>query len=64
MRDIEVIAILGGGPAGAMAATTLAADGRKVVLVDEKLVWEKPCGGGVTQRGDHGMPGAVGCSEP
>ena len=50
MRDIDVIAILGGGPAGAMAATTLAAAGRRVVLVDEKLVWEKPCGGGVTQK--------------
>lgn len=50
MRDIEVIAILGGGPAGAMAAATLAAAGRRVVLVDEKLVWEKPCGGGVSQK--------------
>ncbi len=50
MRKAEVIAVLGGGPAGAMAAATLAAAGRKVILVDEKLVWEKPCGGGVTQK--------------
>jgi geranylgeranyl reductase family protein len=45
-----VIAIIGAGPAGAFAAEVLARAGRKVVLVDEKLVWEKPCGGGITQK--------------
>ena len=50
MRKEEVIAVLGGGPAGAMAAATLAAAGSRVVLVDEKLAWEKPCGGGVTHK--------------
>jgi flavin-dependent dehydrogenase len=44
------IAIVGGGPAGAMAASLLAAGGRDVVLFDEKLAWEKPCGGGVTHK--------------
>ena len=44
----EPIAIVGGGPAGALAGALLAAGGRKVLLFDEKLAWEKPCGGGLT----------------
>ncbi len=44
------IAIVGGGPAGAYAAATLASAGRRVVLFDEKLAWEKPCGGGLTHK--------------
>ncbi|MFY9903691.1 MAG: NAD(P)-binding protein [Terriglobales bacterium] len=44
------IAIVGGGPAGALAAALLGAEGRDVLLFDEKLAWEKPCGGGVTHR--------------
>jgi flavin-dependent dehydrogenase len=44
------IAIVGGGPAGALAAALLAAGGRDVRLFDEKLAWEKPCGGGLTHR--------------
>ncbi len=44
------IAIVGGGPAGAFAAANLAAAGRSVVLFDEKLAWEKPCGGGLTDK--------------
>jgi flavin-dependent dehydrogenase len=44
------IAIIGGGPAGAMAAAMLAHAGRTVVLFDEKLAWEKPCGGGLTHK--------------
>lgn len=46
----DPIAIVGGGPAGAMAAAKLAAGGRKVILFDEKLAWEKPCGGGITHK--------------
>ena len=42
--------MIGGGPAGAMAAAQLAAAGSQVVLIDEKLAWEKPCGGGLTQK--------------
>jgi len=45
MRTQIPIAIVGGGPAGAFAASLLAARGHKVVLFDEKLAWEKPCGG-------------------
>jgi geranylgeranyl reductase family protein len=44
------VAILGGGPAGAFAAERLAAAGLKVSLFDEKLAWEKPCGGGLTYK--------------
>src|SRR6185437_13416026 len=44
------IAIVGGGPAGAFAAAELARAGRDVLLFDEKLAWEKPCGGGLTPK--------------
>jgi geranylgeranyl reductase family protein len=44
------VAILGGGPAGAFAAEQLASAGMKVQVFDEKLAWEKPCGGGLTYK--------------
>jgi geranylgeranyl reductase family protein len=44
------VAVLGGGPAGAFAAEQLASAGMRVLLVDEKLAWEKPCGGGLTYK--------------
>ncbi|MCL6546384.1 MAG: NAD(P)/FAD-dependent oxidoreductase [Bryobacteraceae bacterium] len=44
------VAVLGGGPAGAMAAERLAAGGLDTILFDEKLAWEKPCGGGLTYK--------------
>src|SRR6266850_3989816 len=50
MNDQLPIAIVGGGPAGALAGELLAAGGRKVLLFDEKLAWEKPCGGGLTHK--------------
>jgi flavin-dependent dehydrogenase len=50
MNETLPIAIIGGGPAGALAGSLLAAAGREVVLFDEKLAWEKPCGGGVTHK--------------
>lgn len=42
------VAVLGGGPSGAMAAEHLADAGLETLLFDEKAAWEKPCGGGVT----------------
>lgn len=44
------IAIIGGGPSGALTAEVLARGGRSVLLLDEKMAWEKPCGGGVTHK--------------
>jgi flavin-dependent dehydrogenase len=50
MRQQLPIAIVGGGPAGALAGAQLATGGRDVLLFDEKLAWEKPCGGGITYK--------------
>jgi geranylgeranyl reductase family protein len=47
---MKTVAILGGGPAGAFAAEQLASAGLQVSLFDEKLAWEKPCGGGLTYK--------------
>ena len=47
---MKQVAILGGGPAGAFAAEQLASAGLRVQLFDEKLAWEKPCGGGLTYK--------------
>ncbi len=44
------IAIIGGGPAGSSAAALLSHGSHKVTLLDEKLAWEKPCGGGITDK--------------
>lgn len=45
---MKTVAVLGGGPAGAVAAHNLASAGVRTILLDEKLAWEKPCGGGIT----------------
>lgn len=50
LPDSKPIAIVGGGPAGALAAATMAGAGKEVVVFDEKLAWEKPCGGGITYK--------------
>ena len=47
---MKQVAVLGGGPAGAFAAAQVAAAGMSAVLFDEKLAWEKPCGGGLTYK--------------
>ncbi len=44
------VAILGGGPSGAFAAERLASAGVSTIVFDEKLAWEKPCGGGLTWK--------------
>jgi len=44
------IAVLGGGPAGSFAAELIAGAGYPVAVYDEKLAWEKPCGGGLTAK--------------
>jgi geranylgeranyl reductase family protein len=47
---MKTVAVLGGGPAGSFAAARLASAGLKVSVFDEKLAWEKPCGGGLTYK--------------
>jgi flavin-dependent dehydrogenase len=47
---VREIAIVGGGPSGAMCAEQLSRAGFRVTLFDEHLAWEKPCGGGLTHK--------------
>jgi geranylgeranyl reductase family protein len=58
------VAILGGGPAGAFAAEKLASAGTDVLLFDEKLAWEKPCGGGLTYKAYSQYPFLIDNSTP
>lgn len=46
----STIAVIGAGPAGSLAAARLAGAGYRVLLMDEKPAWEKPCGGGITHK--------------
>ena len=50
------IAIVGGGPSGALCAERLASAGFDVTLFDEHLAWEKPCGGGLTHKAVRSYP--------
>ncbi|HEV2388150.1 MAG TPA: NAD(P)/FAD-dependent oxidoreductase [Candidatus Acidoferrales bacterium] len=50
------VIIIGGGPAGAVCAEALAGAGLAVTLFDEHLAWEKPCGGGLTQKAIRAYP--------
>src|ERR1700722_4516846 len=47
---MKTAAVLGGGPAGSFAAERLANAGLRTIVFDEKLAWEKPCGGGLTYK--------------
>jgi flavin-dependent dehydrogenase len=53
MKDI---AIVGGGPAGALCGERLASQGFRVTIFDERLAWEKPCGGGLTHKAIEAYP--------
>jgi flavin-dependent dehydrogenase len=55
-RSLKRIAIIGGGPAGSIAAEQLARAGARVTLFEEKGPWEKPCGGGVPYKALHRYP--------
>ncbi len=48
MARVWDVLVAGAGPAGSRAAELLAARGARVVLLDPKAPWEKPCGGGLT----------------
>ncbi len=47
---MKTVAVLGGGPAGSTTAERLAGAGFRTIVFDEKLAWEKPCGGGITYK--------------
>lgn len=61
---MRTVAILGGGPAGAFAAEQLASAGLEAIVLDEKLAWEKPCGGGLTYKAYHQYPFLIENSTP
>lgn len=58
------IAILGGGPAGATCGERLSRAGFDVTIYDEHLAWEKPCGGGLTQKALAAFPFLLSSSIP
>jgi geranylgeranyl diphosphate/geranylgeranyl-bacteriochlorophyllide a reductase len=61
MRDI---AIVGGGPAGALCGERLASQGFRVTIFDERLAWEKPCGGGLTHKAIQAYPFLLEAQQP
>src|SRR5271166_1273216 len=54
--QMKRVAVLGGGPAGSFAAERLASAGLDTVVFDEKMAWEKPCGGGLTFKAYNQYP--------
>ncbi len=61
---MKSVAVLGGGPAGSFAAERLARAGLKTTIFDEKLAWEKPCGGGLTYKAYKQYPFLIDNSTP
>jgi flavin-dependent dehydrogenase len=61
MKDI---AIVGGGPAGSLCGERLASHGFNVTIFDERLAWEKPCGGGLTHKAIEAYPFLLDACQP
>jgi flavin-dependent dehydrogenase len=61
---MKEIAIVGGGPAGALCGERLATWGFNVTIFDERLAWEKPCGGGLTHKAIEAYPFLLDSPEP
>jgi flavin-dependent dehydrogenase len=61
MKDISIV---GGGPAGALCGERLASQGFRVTIFDERLAWEKPCGGGLTHKAIQAYPFLLDGSQP
>src|SRR5713226_9998929 len=53
---MKEITIVGGGPAGALCGERLAGAVFHVTISDERLAWEKPCGGGLTHKAIEAYP--------
>src|SRR5215469_793418 len=66
MRDANIsqVSIVGGGPAGALCGERLANAGLDVTIYDEKLAWEKPCGGGLTHKAIAAYPFLLDAPQP
>jgi len=62
---MKEIAIVGGGPAGSLCGERLAsAGGFAVTIFDERLAWEKPCGGGLTHKAIEAYPFLLDAPQP
>src|ERR1700675_3868965 len=61
---MKEIAIVGGGPAGALCGERLANAGFRVTIYDERLAWEKPCGGGLTHKAIEAYPFLLDSPQP
>lgn len=61
MRDISIV---GGGPAGSLCGERLASQGFRVTIFDERLAWEKPCGGGLTHKAIEAFPFLLDAPQP
>ncbi len=64
MTSVPEIAVVGGGPSGAICAERLARAGWCVTVLDERLAWEKPCGGGLTYKAIERYPFLLDGPEP
>jgi flavin-dependent dehydrogenase len=65
---MKTIAIIGGGPAGAVAARGLLAPDRdrsnRVIVFEERCGWEKPCGGGLPYKALRQYPFLLQATDP
>ncbi|HUO36246.1 MAG TPA: NAD(P)/FAD-dependent oxidoreductase [Candidatus Acidoferrum sp.] len=61
---MKEIAIVGGGPAGSLCGERLASGGYRVTIYDERLAWEKPCGGGLTHKAIETYPFLMDSPQP
>ena len=61
MQDISIV---GGGPAGSLCGERLARQGFRVTIFDERLAWEKPCGGGLTHKAIEAYPFLLDAPQP
>ncbi|HXN64240.1 MAG TPA: NAD(P)/FAD-dependent oxidoreductase [Candidatus Acidoferrales bacterium] len=64
MPQAREVAIIGGGPAGSICAERLSRSGFATTLYDEHLAWEKPCGGGLTQKALAAFPFLLAGAQP